>query len=45
MTKAGTETKHERVVKRTRQGGKKPRLSGMNKSHKRNYKKYRGQGH
>lgn len=34
---------HRAVVKRTRQGGK-AKTSGMNKSQKRSYKPYRGQG-
>jgi hypothetical protein len=32
------------VVKRTSQGGNRPRTSGMNKAQKRSYKSYRGQG-
>ena len=32
------------VVKRTSQGGNRPRTSGMNKAQKRGYKAYRGQG-
>lgn len=35
---------HERVHKRTSQGGRKPKISAMNKSTRRNYKPYRGQG-
>ena len=35
---------HERVHKRTSQGGKRPKTASMNKSKKRNYKKYQGQG-
>ena len=30
--------------KRTSQGGKRPKMASMNKSKKRQYKKYRGQG-
>lgn len=36
--------KHEKVFKRTKQGGNKPKLSTMNKTAKRSYKAYRGQG-
>jgi hypothetical protein len=32
------------VVKRTSQGGSKPKTSSMNKSEKRAHKQYRGQG-
>ena len=41
---ASTSKSHVTVVKRTSQGGKKPKLSSMNKVEKRNHKKYRGQG-
>lgn len=37
-------TKRVSVYKHTSQGGKKPKTSAMNKSQKRSYKKYRGQG-
>lgn len=37
-------TKQTTVIKRTSQGGPNPKTSAMNKSRKRNYKKYRGQG-
>jgi hypothetical protein len=36
--------KRTTVIKRTSQGGVKPKTSAMNKSQKRSYKKYRGQG-
>jgi len=32
------------VIKRTSQGGANPKTSAMNKSQKRSFKKYRGQG-
>jgi hypothetical protein len=35
---------HKVVFKRTSQGGGKPKTSAMNKSEKRSFKKYRGQG-
>lgn len=35
---------HTPVVKRTRQGGAKPKTSSMTKTQKRSYKLYRGQG-
>lgn len=34
----------QRVIKRTSQGGQRPKTSAMNKNSKRSYKKYRGQG-
>lgn len=37
-------TKHVKVVKRTSQGGKKPKTSTMSKTKKKLYKKYKGQG-
>ena len=37
-------SKQTTIIKRTSQGGSNPKTSAMNKSHKRNYKKYRGQG-
>lgn len=36
--------KRQTVLKRTSQGGAKPKTSAMNKNRKRTYKKYRGQG-
>jgi hypothetical protein len=41
--KTGTST-HQKVFKHTSQGGGNPKTSSMNKSQKRNYKSYRGQG-
>lgn len=35
---------HERVIKKTSQGGRRPKLAGMNKNTRRNRKAYRGQG-
>jgi hypothetical protein len=35
---------HTPLIKRTSQGGKKPKTSTMNKVRSRSYKKYRGQG-
>lgn len=35
---------HETTFKRTSQGGGKPKTSSMNKSERKSYKKYRGQG-
>lgn len=40
---AREESKHKRVVKRTRQGGI-VKHAAMNKHQKRNFKAYRGQG-
>ena len=39
-----SEKVHERLHKRTSQGGRKPKTSSMNKNVKASYKKYRGQG-
>jgi hypothetical protein len=45
MAKSSTGLKtHEKVHKRTSQGGKRPKTASMNKSKKLTYKKYRGQG-
>lgn len=45
MAKAATGVKvHEKIHKRTSQGGKRPKMASMNKSKKLGYKKYRGQG-
>ena len=45
MAKVNTSGKaHTSVVKRTSQGGKKPKTSSMTRTEKRNHKKYRGQG-
>jgi len=38
------QTTHESVVKRTSIGRGRPKMSSMNKSKRRSYKKYRGQG-
>jgi hypothetical protein len=38
------ENKHKSVVKKTRQGGQRPKTATMNKTQKRSYKVYRGQG-
>jgi len=35
---------HNKVSKRTAQGGRKPKTSAMNKTKRRGYKKKRGQG-
>jgi len=37
-------SKRTTVIKRTSQGGSSPKTSAMNRSQKRSYKKYRGQG-
>lgn len=39
-----TVLQREPVLKRTSQGGKKPKTSAMNKSKKTSFKHYRGQG-
>ena len=36
--------KHKSLVKRTSQGGSRPKTSSMNKTQKKSFKKYRGQG-
>ena len=36
--------RHESIKKHTKQGGSRPKSASMNKSEKRNFKKYRGQG-
>ena len=35
---------HTSIVKRTKQGGAKPKTSTMSKTQKRSFKRYRGQG-
>lgn len=35
---------HTKVVKKTNQGGRRPKTSSMNKSQRRNFKRNRGQG-
>lgn len=44
MAKGASNSKHTRVVKRTSQGGSRPKTSSMTKTQKTTYKKYRGQG-
>lgn len=44
MAKDLSNKKKQTVLKRTSQGGKNAKTSAMNKSQKRSYKKYRGQG-
>jgi hypothetical protein len=44
MAKQKVTSKHKSLVKRTSQGGSKPKRSSMNKTKKRNFKSYRGQG-
>jgi len=41
---AKTASNIKRVVKKTRQGGNNPKTATMNKTQKRNFKAYRGQG-
>jgi hypothetical protein len=41
---ATTANTHTSVFKRTNQGGSRPKTSSMNKTRKRNFKAYRGQG-
>jgi hypothetical protein len=41
-TKSGSG--HKRVHKHTSQGGRNPKTSAMNKTQKRTFKRYRGQG-
>jgi hypothetical protein len=45
MAKTTSGKSHTKVVKRTSQGGRKPKTSAMNKTTKTSFKKYRGQGH
>ena len=42
--KLSGKVEHKHVVKRTSQGGKKPKTSTMSKNKKKGFKKYRGQG-
>jgi hypothetical protein len=44
MSKNKENQEIKKVVKRTSQGGKHPKTSAMNKSKKKGFKKYRGQG-
>lgn len=43
-SKVGGGATHNKVYKRTSQGGGNPKTSSMNKTTRRAYKKYRGQG-
>jgi hypothetical protein len=45
MAKGASGKSHSAVVKRTSQGGRRPKTSAMTKTQKVNHKKYRGQGH
>lgn len=40
----GNKAVHESIKKRTSEGGRSVRRSGLNKHQKRNFKAYRGQG-
>ena len=42
--KSGSGAEKKTVIKRTCQGGSSPKTSTMNKTKKRAYKRYRGQG-
>jgi hypothetical protein len=44
MAKSTSGKEHNSVVKRTSQGGNKPKTSAMSKTEKRTFKAYRGQG-
>jgi hypothetical protein len=44
MAKSTSGKEHNSVVKRTSQGGNKPKTSSMSKTQKSGYKQYRGQG-
>jgi hypothetical protein len=44
MAIGSSKSNHSRVVKRTCQGGSQPKTSAMNKTTKRAFKAYRGQG-
>ena len=44
MAKKTGVSEHKKVIKRTRQGGLQPKMAGMTKCQKRNFKAYRGQG-
>ena len=44
MAKVIGTMQHERIPKRTSIGRNRPKMSSMNKSTKRSYKRYRGQG-
>ena len=44
MAIGSSKSNHAKVVKRTCQGGSQPKTSAMNKTAKRGFKAYRGQG-
>jgi len=44
MAKTKEQKSHKSVFKLTNQGGSRPKTSTMNKSKRRNFKLYRGQG-
>jgi hypothetical protein len=44
VAKSSSGKGHSAVVKRTSQGGRRPKTSTMTKTQKVNHKKYRGQG-
>lgn len=44
MASVSGKKEHKRVMKRTCQGGSKPKTSSMNKVRRNGYKPYRGQG-
>lgn len=44
MTKTREQKNHNKIEKRTGQGGNKPKTSSMNKHKRRSFKIYRGQG-
>lgn len=44
MAKAKEQRSHKKVHKLTNQGGSNPKTSSMNKSKRRSFKMYRGQG-
>lgn len=44
MAKGATSSKIKTIVKRTNQGGNRPKTSSMSKTQKQTYKQYRGQG-
>jgi hypothetical protein len=44
MSKGTSGKTHDSVIKRTSQGGRKPKTSAMTKTTKQSFKKYRGQG-
>ena len=44
MAKGSATSERKKVVKRSAQGGNRPKTSSMNKTLKRSFKAYRGQG-